>query len=190
MEPAPAAISDSAVQLAPLELVGRGHPNAVAELYDALAPALYGYVASLTRRGESAEEIVQESFVRLVAAVRAGRVPDDPRAWVYRVATNLAVSRSRRRSIVQRWLPILVSRGEELLDEAAEETVLRRERDHELRIALRALSGEQRAALLLAADGFSGREIAEILHRSEGATRNILWRSRLALRDRLEGGRR
>lgn len=67
-------------------------------------------------------------------------------------------------------------------------TVLRSERHAALTRALGTLPKAHRAALLLAADGFNGREIATILAKSEGATRNILWRARLSLKDQLEPG--
>lgn len=162
--------------------------GAVADAYDAHHESLYAYVATLTRDRGAAEEMVQDAYARLVAVSREGRPPDEPRAWLYAVCTNLAVTRSRRRAIAGRWRHLLAPRDDELTDEAAEDSVLRRERNKEMRVALATLPGEHRAALLLAADGFSGREIAAILGRSEGATRNILWRSRLALRDRLGRG--
>lgn len=51
-----------------------------------------------------AEDLVQETFLRLTRETRAGRSPAQVRAWLYQVAANLAVSRSRRRSTALRWL--------------------------------------------------------------------------------------
>jgi RNA polymerase sigma-70 factor (ECF subfamily) len=172
----------------PLDRVNEGGLEVVLDAYDRHATALYSYVASLTRLPDAAEEVVQEAFVRFVGAVRSGRGPDEPRAWLYAVCTNLVASRGRRQSIAGRWLHILRPGSDELQDEPADLVVLRRERNAEIRKALAELPREHRAALLLAAEGFNGREIATILGRSEGATRNILWRSRLAVRDRLEAG--
>ena len=72
--------------------------------------------------------------------------------------------------------------------EAPEETALRRERHDDLSNALASLPADARAALLLAAREFSGQEIARAIGKSDGATRSLLWRSRLALRERLEQG--
>lgn len=171
-----------------LERVHASGLDVVMDAYDRHAAALYSYVTSLTRLPDAAEEIVQEAFVRLVGAVRSGRAPDDARPWLFTVCTNLVASRGRRHSIAGRWLHILRPSQDELNDEAADTVVLRRERNVEMRNALAELPREYRGALLLAAEGFSGREIATILGRSEGATRNILWRARLAVRDRLEAG--
>ncbi len=161
----------------------------IADVYDACHLGLFSYAASLTHDLSAAEDVVHEAFARLVREHVAGRAPDDPRAWLYRVCTNLAFSRSRRRAIVDRWQRLVAGRAvEEETDEGAEETVLRMERHADLTAALERLPKDHRAALLLAAQGFTGREIATILHKSEGATRNILWRARLLLKDFLQDG--
>lgn len=188
MDTAPAARQEESAHPVLVERVSATGLVAVTDAYDRFAAGLYSYVASLTRGGDAAEDIVQEGFMRLVGELRAGRPPDDLRPWLYAVCTNLVASRARRRSIAERWRHVLRPRDDELRDEAAEDTVIRREQNGDMRRALEALPREHRAALLLAADGFSGREIARVLGRSEGATRNILWRSRLALRDRLDDG--
>jgi RNA polymerase sigma factor (sigma-70 family) len=159
----------------------------VAETYDAYHADLYGYVASLTRHREAAEDVVHEAFARFVRESSTARPIDDPRAWLYRVCTNLVFSRTRRQRIVDRLQPVLDRLAGSESSEAAEDVVLRRERDDDLHRALRSLPADSRAALLLAADGFSGREIAGILRRSEGSTRNLLWRSRSTVRSILEG---
>ena len=69
---------------------------------------------------------------------------------------------------------------------AACSSASRSERDAELHAALAHLAPDRRAALLLAARGFSGYEVAGLLGRSEGATRTLLCRARLELRGILE----
>ena len=164
--------------------VGAASASDVASTYAECGRDLYAYCIGVARDAGIAEEIVQEAFARLVREQRSGRYPDNPRAWLYTVATNLLRLRARRLSIADRW-----RRGEgranEEVDVAAEDVVIRRERTSELSAALAGLPRDVRAALLLAADGFSGLEIASFLGKSEGATRNLMWRARLALRDQL-----
>lgn len=166
-----------------------GRMDDVAAIYDAHHTELYGYAASLVRNASAAEDLVHEAFARLVRQRAQNRMPDDPRAWLFRVCTNLALSGSRRRAIVDRWQHLvgrLVAMDNQ--EEAAEATVVRRERHAELMRALDGMPSDHRAALLLAAEGFTGREIAHILQRSEGSTRTTLWRARLALRDLVDRG--
>ncbi len=168
--------------------VAPGRMDGIASVYDECHRDLFGYVATLTRELTSAEDVVHEAFARLVRETAAGRPPENARAWLYTVCTNLAFSRSRRRAISDRWQRFVGRIAQDQTAEAAEDTVLRRERHAELTRALHTLPKDSRAALLLAAEGFSGREVAVILNKSEGATRNILWRSRLMLKDRLQDG--
>jgi RNA polymerase sigma factor (sigma-70 family) len=167
----------AAQQALPAATIDRA--DLVADLYDRHAGELYGYLVRCCLDPEPAQDLLQETFLRLVREVRAGRVPDDPRPWLYRVATNLAVSRGRRLSILSRVLRRLPH------DEPApspEQRLLGRETHDQLRVALAQLSPKARRVLLLAAQGFRGPEIAGVIGRSELATRSLLFRSRRALR--------
>jgi len=184
----PRTIEEPAALLERLAPVVPGRMDEIAAVYDACHADLFGYAWSLTRDHPAAEDVMHEAFMRLVRESGAGRWPQNPRAWLYTVVTNLAFSRSRRRLIADRWQRFVGRSGQSDTDEAAEETVLRAERHAQLTTALASLPKDHQAALLLAADGFSGREIATILAKSEGATRNILWRARHSLKDRLQDG--
>ena len=153
------------------------------ELYDAHHRELANFVRALERDAQTAEDIVGETFVRLIDELRRGRTPEQPRAWLHRVAANLVVDGGRRRSVAARFLGRLVDhRTEPPLDEG----LLRGETRREIRAALAELPLDARTALMLAAHGFSGREIAATLGRSELATRSLICRARLRLRERLE----
>jgi RNA polymerase sigma-70 factor (ECF subfamily) len=144
---------------------------------------VYTFLVRTTRDPETAEDLLQETFLRLLNEVRMGRTPENVRAWLYRVAANLATSRGRRQTTAKRWLGWLVERGTQ---EAPEEGYLRRERDSALERAIAKLPDDARVAILLSGHGFSGTQIAEAIGRSEGATRVLLTRTRLRLRQLLE----
>jgi DNA-directed RNA polymerase specialized sigma24 family protein len=65
---------------------------------------------------------------------------------------------------------------------AAEVETLRHETSEALVAALAILNDEARAAVVMAAHGFSGREIAEALGRTETSTRTLMFRARERLR--------
>jgi len=184
--------SELRVQVATMERLAplADQRDSLAHLYEECHVDLFGYVASLTRDVDAAQDVVHEAFARLVRETANGRLVAEPRAWLYRVCTNLSFSRARRHAAAERWQARFGRPAPTDVHEPAEDAVLRRERDLQLHQALRALPRDHQAALLLAAEGFSGREIATILGRSEGATRNMLWRSRLTLRDGLEADAR
>lgn len=156
--------------------------DVVTAAYDAHERSLYAFALGLTRSGTAAEDLVQESYLRLVREVQAGRAPDNVRAWLYRVCANLATSRGRRTAVAARYLPFLASRE---IGETPEARHLRLELGTELSAALTALTDDERTGLLLSAGGFRGREIAEIIGRSYGATRTMLTRARMKVQERL-----
>lgn len=155
----------------------------IVDTYQAEHVALFRFARAATGDDEAAEDVLQEAFVRLIREVAAGRVPANVHAWLFRVATNLIVSQARRARTAERHLADL---GNEPVAESPEQHVLLTERDAAVRSALDALPVDSRIALLLAAQGFSGREIATTLGRSEGAVRTLLCRSRAQVRVRLE----
>ncbi len=157
----------------------------IAAAYDSNERDLFSFTLAVTRDHEAAADLVQETFLRLVRESRAGRFPDNPRAWLFRVAVNLARSRARRRIVVDRWRHLFAIFGADTSPSAEDEIVLR-ERDARVRTSVAALPTEARMALLLASDGRTGHEVASLIGRSEGATRTLLWRARRDLRRRME----
>ena len=152
-------------------------------LYEAHRAELFAFLVRMIRDREAAEDLLQDTFIKLIKEARAGRMPEAVRPWLYRVAANAAISRSRRGSRWARLMPRLLDRREPA---RPENDLLRSERDTELQTAMAALGADARAAMLLAAQGFNGREIAASIGRSDSATRTLLCRSRVQLRLLLE----
>ena len=66
--------------------------TSVLPIYDAHHRELASFIAAIERDPRAAEDILSETFLRLIEEVRRGRTPDQPRAWLYRVAANAAIS--------------------------------------------------------------------------------------------------
>jgi RNA polymerase sigma-70 factor (ECF subfamily) len=157
--------------------------RAIEEAYDTYRASLVRRITSLTRDPAVAEDIAQESFLRLATAIRNGRAPDSVSAWLYRVALNLVASRGRHATVVERRQADLVDRR---LQPSPETAAIEAEEHRMLREALGTLGPTDREAVLLAAHGYGGPEIAARLGRTQGATRTLLCRARSRLRSRLE----
>lgn len=147
----------------------------VERLYREHSETLFRYLLRLTGDPELAADAVQESFLRLVE-----RPPEEERAraWLFRVATNLVVERGRARSRQLRLLersPDRVPVGDAPLDPEAE--LERREREREVREALEALSPRDRTVLLMRAEGFAHREIAEVVGTTTQSMGSIILRA-------------
>jgi len=151
--------------------------------YDAHQRELYAFALASTRSPEAAEDLVHDAFARFIETMSAGTGPSNTRAWLYHVLANLVTSRARRRVVALRRLPFLV-RPETA--EGAEAEFLRGDVDRRIPAALEGLSDLERAALMLAARGLPGREVAAAIGRSEAATRTLMCRARMRLREQLK----
>jgi len=158
----------------------------VADAFGRHAPELRGYLTRAVRDGELAADLTGDAFARLVVADQAGRFPNQPRAWLFRVAINLAASHGRHRRVEQR---VASSQRESFVQElgpSVEQHVVGVERIAELGKMLDMVAGDGRTALLLSAAGYDGESIARQIGRTHGATRALMARSRISLRRMLE----
>ncbi len=131
-----------------------------------------------------AADLAQESFIRLY---RRGEAPAAPAAWLISVAMNLfRNARSRR----QRRAQLLTdARGEATLSdpaEAADATLAGEETRRRVRRALDRLPEREQQLLLLRAEGYAYREIAQALELNQTSVGTLLARARAAFREAYE----
>lgn len=126
------------------------------EIYNEVAAGVYRYLRRLTGSRALAEDILQETFMKLHAQLAAGVTISHPRAWLFQVATNL--SKDEKRNEIRAAL-----REEHY---SAQPTVIefytQLEKQHVIRRTLEQLSPRMRQVLLLFSEGFTYREISEI----------------------------
>jgi RNA polymerase sigma-70 factor, ECF subfamily len=153
-------------------------------LFSQLHPGLCRFLSGLLGDRGAAQDLAQESFLRLHRHGVDSLPGDEARFWLYRVARNLALNelgrrrtRRRLREQLTRWL-----RGES----ASPEVALSRAQDSSLVQRLVAeLPEHQRAVLLLREqEAMSYREIARVLDVSEAKVKVDLFRARTAARRR------
>ena len=158
----------------------------VAAAFDAHAPQLKAFAVAAVRDDDAADDLVQESFLRFVRYVRSDGVPDNIPGWLHRVCANLIVSRGRRQSVAGRKKSLLVDRT---VGVSPEDHVVRMDESARLRDALGELPSDARAALLMAAAGFSPAEIGQAIGRTTNATSTYICRARVRLREILSPSR-
>ena len=141
---------------------------------------ILNYLYRLLGDSALAEDLAQETFARAWQAGGKLREVENPRAWLYRVATNAARDHHRRARLIA-WLP-LAGRGQAaLLDEP--ETEADPVENRRMRLALRQLSPDYRVPLVLyVCEEFSAAEIAATLSISREAVKQRLVRAREKLR--------
>ncbi|MBV9296124.1 MAG: RNA polymerase sigma factor [Acidobacteriaceae bacterium] len=159
----------------------------VLEHYDREHVPLLRYLALLGVDRETSRELVQESFLKLHEHLLNGGDRSNLRAWLYRVAHNLARNtQSAFRS--SKTESLTGSEGaREPVSEAvsAEEELLAEERVKCFREAMNQLSLAQRECLTLRAQGFKYREIAEVLNLSVSTVGENVARALERLKDLL-----
>jgi len=129
----------------------------------------------LTGSWSDAEDIAQEAWVRWQRVADHGHIAD-PRAYLARIATNLALdSLRRRKDYPGEYLPEPIPTGP-----GADADLIAAEEIHlALALVLQSMSPLERAAFVLhEAFGFSHPEIAEILGREPAAVRQLVHRGR------------
>jgi RNA polymerase sigma-70 factor (ECF subfamily) len=153
------------------------------ETYRLHAAGLQRYIRRLSRDGDEAADIVQETFVKAMTARNVPSEDGATGAWLYRIATNVLISRHRRR---QRLAFLLTSRRSVPVDNSHDAEA------EQVRQALRAIPAEQAITLVLRLhEGRPRAEIAALLGISEEAVRSRLRRGRenfAAAFERLESG--
>jgi RNA polymerase sigma-70 factor (ECF subfamily) len=148
--------------------------------YTEQQPMLVRYLTQATRDADTAQDLAQEAFLRLAREIEAGRQPNDLGAWLRKVAANLAVSRGRHLQVIDRHAGRLPRPSEPA---NPEEIVVKGELAAAVGDVLALLSGTERRALVLAANGYGSIEIAASVGRSPGATRTLLCRARSKIRE-------
>ena len=151
------------VENALLRRVARGDEQALAELYDRLAPLAYGLSLRISTDASLTQEAVQEAFLRVwsrarVFEPRRGRA----RAWVLRIVRNATIDALRSRNALRR--ADLHAAPDDLWPAAPapDEQAIGAQREASLHSALAGLPDQQRRLIEIAYfQGLSHSEIAE-----------------------------
>jgi len=208
--PAPGALGSEVTgpggqTAAELELIKKaqaGDRGAYGRLVLAYQDRLYNAIVRMVGDREEARELAQEAFTRGLAKIEGFRGDASPYTWLFRIATNLCISRLRK---IQRRRTFSLEgsvgsghdsdeQGSSLLDRVKpdpapgpEEQLERRERNEHVVEALGRLDPEYRAVLVMRdVEGFDYQQMADVLGLPLGTLKSRLFRARLALRDELK----
>jgi RNA polymerase sigma-70 factor, ECF subfamily len=141
-------------------------------LFRRLYPSLFRYLHRMTGDADAADDIAQESFVRLLGRAMP---EDEARLWLFTVATNLfrdgaRTSKRRERLLAVRpWAPAALPRPDETLERTL--TIGR------VRQALDQLSERDRQMLIMREEGFRYDEIAQVAGVAPGSVGTLLARA-------------
>lgn len=161
------------------------------------APQLYGAALRMTRNPADAEDLVQETFLKAYRSYGTFEAGTNLKAWLYRILTNNYINRYRARG--RRPHEVELGEVEDLYlyrrigaeasaeaSRSAEDAVLEGLVESDIKVAVEALPANFRMPVLLAdLEGFSYKEIADILDIPIGTVMSRLHRGRKALQKAL-----
>ena len=161
--------------------------------------SLYRTAYRMSGNPADAEDLVQETYLRAFRSLHQFRAGTNLRAWLFKILTNAFINEYRKRSRQPRSTSLddvedyylythLLDSGIQPSASPPEEEVLASITDDDVVRALEALSEEFREVVLLAdVEGFSYREIAEIMDIPVGTVMSRLHRARRRLHQSLVG---
>jgi RNA polymerase sigma-70 factor (ECF subfamily) len=160
-------------------------------------PSLYAAALRMTRNPSDAEDLVQETYLRAYRGFGGFQEGTNLKAWLYRILTNTYINQYRAKKrrpdeteldeVEDLYLYRRIGGLEAAMaGRSAEDELLDRFTDAEVKAAIEALPDNFRLAVLLAdVEGFSYKEIADILDIPIGTVMSRLHRGRKALQRRL-----
>lgn len=152
----------------------------VKQLFEQYHQPIFAYLYRVVNNGETASDLTQETFLQILRQRQKLAAIENPRAWLYRIATNLAYSYLRRQWRF-RWLPW---RAHPHLPQPTADLAENFARQQQTARALAALTPKYRVPLLLQNQfDFSVKEIAEILKLTESNVKVRLHRARHMFRE-------
>lgn len=157
-----------------------GDVSDLSELYKRHAPALHRRCASIVGNPDEARDLVQETFARYLAARGSWRAAASPFAALYRIATNAAIDRLRRRRIASEdELDVEAHAGDPAIEPRRIDSL------HDLAFLTRGLSEDElTVAVLYHLDGETQDAIAASLELSRRTVGKILARFERHVRKR------
>ena len=173
---------------AAMERYSNGDDPAFAELYDAIAPRLLGFLRKATRDGVATEDLMQQTFLQIHRA-RGSFIPGAPvMPWALAIAKRLMIDSARRQRVElglfvhaaadDEWM-----RSEPTATAAADDVLDARRLERGVQRRLDALPETQRAAYrLVKQEGLSLKSAAEVLGTSVTAVKLRTHRAYQALR--------
>jgi RNA polymerase sigma-70 factor, ECF subfamily len=173
-EQMPGSIADSTVRPSV-------NQDAFRVFYSRTNRSLWAYLLRISRRPDVADDLLQESYCRFLAATLPEMDAAESRSYLFKIATNLLRDRWRRKEV----LDIVDTTNQSRQDDPETRTDVRRAFDQ--------LKPRERQLLWLAhVEGFDHREIAHLTGLKVASVRVLLFRARgelaAALRERSRNG--
>jgi len=176
--------------------VKAGDDAAFSYLVEKFRRPMVSFMYRMTHNSAIAEELAQEVFLRVYRSRANYAANAKFSTWLYRIATNLAVNHARDTRHERPEVTVNIDESDEETGLAvdvpdtslnAEQNILRRERLAAIKRHVQSLPERQRMAVLMHKyQNMDYKQIADVLHLSESATKSLLFRAYESLREKLK----
>lgn len=159
-------------------------PEAFGVLYDVHFDRIYAYIYRKTGDRQVAEDLTADTFMKALAHIQSYHYTGQPFvAWLYRIASNLVTDHYRAHRPVA-----TLDEGLQLASREAgpEEAALAWDDQQTVARAIQTLSADQQDVVLLRfSGGLRLKEIAQVIGKTEGAVKALMFRALGSLRGKL-----
>jgi len=151
------------------------------ELYHLLAPKMYGLCLKYANDRDDAKDIMQDGFIKVFGKIDQFGEKGSFEGWVRRIMINTALEKYRSQVTMYS-----LDERMPLSDEGVQSTVIDNLSAEDLLVLIGQLTPKYRMVFnLYAIDGFSHKEIGEMLGISEGTSKSNLSRARVILQEKV-----
>jgi len=157
----------------------RGDRKMQHDLYQRFAPKMYGVCLRYAGNVEEAEDILQEGFIKIFNKIGSYRGEGSFEGWIRRIFVNTAIEHFRKKTYLQPITEMEESTVEgkylSVLDTLAEKDIIQ--------LVQQLSPGYRTVFNMYVVEGYTHRQISEILGISEGTSKSQLSRAKLILQD-------
>jgi RNA polymerase sigma factor (sigma-70 family) len=163
----------------------KGDQSAIESLINRHRSKVYTYILFTIKNQQLAEDLFQETFIKVIQSLRAGKYKDNGKflSWVIRIAHNLIIDHFRKEkqmnSISNDDSEVDLFNSKKLSDENIEELIINSQIKSEIRTLINELPDDQREVVLLR--HYGGLSFKEIADQTDVSINTALGRMRYAL---------
>ncbi len=163
----------------------KGDQSAIESLINRHRSKVYTYILLTIKNQQLAEDLFQETFIKVIQSLRMGKYRDNGRflSWVIRIAHNLIIDHFRKEkqmnSVSNDDTEVDLFNSKKLSDENIEEMIINSQIKTEIRILINELPNDQREVVLLR--HYGGLSFKEIADQTDVSINTALGRMRYAL---------
>ena len=163
----------------------KGDQSAIESLINRHRSKVYTYILLTIKNQQLAEDLFQETFIKVIQSLRGGKYRDNGRflSWVIRIAHNLIIDHFRKEkqmnSVSNDDTEVDLFNSKKLSDENIEEMIINSQIKTEIRILINELPNDQREVVLLR--HYGGLSFKEIADQTDVSINTALGRMRYAL---------